>query len=134
MSDSASSSLAVLFVDDDGDVRAMAGRMLAKYEHRYKLAGDGAEAMRLLQAEPFDILVLDIIMPNKEGIETIVDVRQQWPKLPILAISGGGVIPAPQLLELARQVGAHGFLAKPFSALDLQMAILDAKSTADANA
>jgi len=130
MSDPASSSLLVLFVDDDGDLRTLAGRMLAKYGHRFKLAGDGGEAIRLLQAEPFDVLVLDIIMPGKEGIETIVEVRQQWPNLPILAISGA--IPAPQVLELARQVGAHGFLAKPFSALDLQMAILDVKATADA--
>jgi CheY-like chemotaxis protein len=66
-----------------------------------------------------DIVVTDIVMPEREGLETIMAIKSARPDVPILAISGGGRIGAPPFLDLARRLGADDVLAKPFRTAQL---------------
>lgn len=71
--------------------------------------------MKLFQEEPFDLVVTDIVMPEKEGIETIGDIRRYFPETKIIAISGGSrSLKADYVLHTAKILGAHCTLFKPF--------------------
>ncbi|MEQ9210723.1 MAG: response regulator, partial [Pseudomonadales bacterium] len=78
------------------------------------LAEDGEQAAKMLNARKPDIVVTDIIMPNKEGIETIIEFRRIAPDVPIIAISGGGRTRRLDFLDIAAQLGAAAALPKPF--------------------
>lgn len=103
----------VLVVDDDDQVRSMLSRLLSR-SYEVETAGNGRQALTALEGQSIDLLITDIIMPEKEGIELITTVRAQRPKLPIIAISGGGQVDPGQYLELARMLGANRVLGKPF--------------------
>jgi DNA-binding response OmpR family regulator len=114
----------ILIIEDDPGMRRTVSRILASAGHEVIEAPDGLEGMDLFRRNHPDIVVTDIIMPNKEGIETIRDLRQEHPSTLILAISGGATnlhgSPAPlDYLGLAEGLGADGVLAKPFRAADL---------------
>ena len=114
----------ILIIDDDPGMRRTISRILASAGHEVIEAPDGLEGVDLFRRNHPDIVVTDIIMPNKEGIETIRDLRQEQPSTLILAISGGTTNPAGSrvpldYLSLAKALGADGVLAKPFRAADL---------------
>jgi DNA-binding response OmpR family regulator len=92
----------------------MLSRLLARASYEVLLAGNGRQALSVLEEHTVDLLITDIIMPEKEGIELITTVRVDQPKLPIIAISGGGQVDPDQYLELARMLGANRVLGKPF--------------------
>ena|SRR5579863_4893634 len=93
-------------------------RMLHRGGHQVIEAQDGEEGISLFGTDHPDVVVTDIIMPQKEGIETILNLRRENPTLPILAISG--VLGRSNFyLELAQKLGANGTLVKPFRAADL---------------
>lgn len=106
----------VLIVDDHEDLRVMLKRALEDRGYHAQIAEDGSVAMKTLRCQPFDVVVTDLVMPEKEGIETIMLVRKQYPHIRILAISGGHQTRnAAPYLELAARLGAHDTLEKPFS-------------------
>jgi DNA-binding response OmpR family regulator len=78
-------------------------------------AADGNEAIVKLERRPYDAVVIDMIMPDREGVETIVEIRRRWPETYIVAISGGGRIGADGFLDLAQALGADRTLSKPFT-------------------
>ena len=78
------------------------------------VATQGKEALRLAKAEPPDAIVTDILMPECDGFELITTFRRDRPKLPILAVSGGRLFGAVDLLDVAARLGAHATLVKPF--------------------
>ena len=80
----------ILVVDDEELARFTIREMLAKAGHEIVEATNGNEAIELQKAEPFDLVVTDIIMPDKDGVETIAELKQNHPSPSILAISGGG--------------------------------------------
>jgi YesN/AraC family two-component response regulator len=87
-------------------------------------AEDGAKAMKIFQATRPDLVITDIIMPNREGVETIGEMRAIAPDLPIIAMSGGGSSRGGELfLELATQLGATRTLTKPIRQADLIVAV-----------
>jgi DNA-binding response OmpR family regulator len=104
----------VLLIDDDIELlrHMAAGFSSAGYE--VKTAGDGQQGLALFLRAPTDLVVTDIIMPNREGIETIMALRKASASVKILAISGGFRVGPADFLEVARHVGADGSLAKPF--------------------
>ena len=108
----------VLIIDDDAGMRRTAGRMLRRGGHEVIEAEDGVEGLRVFRTESPDIVVSDIVMPKKEGIETIVELRRENPALLILAISGN-LTGSTNYLHFAERLGANGTLAKPFRAADL---------------
>jgi CheY-like chemotaxis protein len=86
-------------------------------------APDGTQGIRLYRQQPCDLVITDIIMPEKEGLETIRELRRDFPDVKILAISGGGRIRPDEYLPLAKKFGAHRTLAKPFEQKELLEAV-----------
>ena len=104
----------VLVVDDDDLVRATLRQMLENAGHQVLEATNGREALARFDDRVVDMVITDIIMPVKEGIETIRDLRKLAPDLKILAISGGSRGASADFLRMASKFGANTVLAKPF--------------------
>ena len=104
----------VLVVEDDRQMGEMICRAVEAEQWQCLDAANGNEAIRVCENETVDAVVCDLIMPEKEGVETIVEMRQRWPDLPVIAISGGGMRPGEYYLEIARRIGARATLSKPF--------------------
>lgn len=83
------------------------------------VAADGVSGMRGFRQVRPDLVITDIIMPNKEGVETIMEIRGEAPNLPVLAISGGGRVQAGEFLNLATSLGASDAMAKPFRSREI---------------
>lgn len=104
----------VLLVDDDKLVRDMLQQMLEKENYIVKSAADGNEAIRMFSKINPDLVITDIIMPEREGIELIQIFLREKPSVKILAISGGALnIDSQSTLKMAKALGAHKVLSKP---------------------
>lgn len=103
----------ILIVDDDPTVRLIGRELLRGEDHAVVEAEDGDEALRIVASMPVDLVVLDMLMPNKDGLETIVELRTRNPDIRILAISSGGRMEPGYLLRTARMFGADDCLRKP---------------------
>ena len=113
----------ILAIDDDEGVRAMLQRMLERAGHKASVAVDGRDAEHRLKQETFDVVITDILMPDKEGIETIIDLRKYYPATKIIAISGGGQGGPDHYLRSAKLFGADRTFAKPFDCDEMLAAI-----------
>jgi DNA-binding response OmpR family regulator len=116
---------AILVIDDDASVREVVSEMLRLEGHEVVIAENGRDAVPLLAARHIDLVITDLIMPEKEGIETISEIRRSDSRIPIIAISGGGRLGPGDYLETARYIGADATLAKPFARQEL-LATIDA--------
>lgn len=105
----------ILVVDDDPTIRTIAAELLRSERHTVVEAADGDEALRVLQTTGADLVVLDMLMPNRDGLETIIEIRRSHPGVRILAISSGGSLGVTDLLATARVFGADETLPKPLS-------------------
>lgn len=103
----------ILIVDDDPTVRLIAGELLRSDDHAIVEAEDGDEALRIVESMAVDLVVLDMLMPNKDGLETIIELRKRKPGIRILAISSGGRMEPGHLLRTAMVFGADECLDKP---------------------
>lgn len=103
----------VLIADDDPTLRAIAEELLAPEGYRILLAKDGLEALSLVEAHDVDLIVLDMLMPKMDGLETIMHLRRRNNTVRILAISSGGTMDADSLLKPAAVFGADRVMAKP---------------------
>ena len=83
------------------------------------LKENGKVAVDCVNNATFDLVITDLIMPEKEGLETIADIRRSFAEIPIIAISGGGRLGPNDYLETARFIGANATLAKPFARTEL---------------
>ena len=110
----------ILVIDDDDGFRRFVTTTLAEDGYEVRGATDGNDGLQQLTAG-FDaaVVVTDIIMPHKEGIETIIEIRRERPAQKILAISGGGPGAGTTYLSMAKQLGADAVLTKPFLPNDL---------------
>ena len=115
--------LNILVVDDDAALRDTIAHFLDTCGHEVLQAQNGNEAMSMLESADADVVVMDILMPEKEGISTIVDIRKRASDIKIIAISGGGKFNRFDLLKAAEELGADYALAKPFEFEDLEKAI-----------
>ncbi len=113
----------ILVVDDEEQMRSKLRLMLESEGYEITEAPDGNIALWLYKEKPSDLIVLDIIMPEKEGLETITELKREFPDVKILAISGGGTGDAGQYLSLAKTMGADSILAKPFEKEELLKAV-----------
>ena len=113
----------ILLVDDNAELLKLQGEVLRREGHVVTMATEGNEALLLVQNSVFDLVITDLVMPVREGIETIVELRRIAPSLKIIAMSGGGKVDAKDYLTIARQLGAVQTLAKPFSKKDLLEAV-----------
>jgi DNA-binding response OmpR family regulator len=115
----------ILLIDDDEFFRGMVSTVLKEAGHKITEAGDGREGLRCHATGSFDLVITDLIMPGKEGIETILELRRRQAEIKIIAISGGGRESAEGYLEIALNVGADHVLAKPFRTEELLSKIAD---------
>ncbi len=106
----------ILVIDDEPQVRTVLLKSLERDGYQVMDAPNGKVGMELFQEEPFDLVITDIVMPEKEGIETIGELRHYFPETKIIAISGGGQsLNADYVLRTAEALGVHCTLFKPFA-------------------
>ena len=118
----------ILIIDDNPDVLAAVHNVLTAEGHSVSDAPKSSAGIALHRALPFDLIITDIVMPEKEGISTIIDLRGEFPDLKIIAMSGGGDFEPYGYLDIAIRVGANRTLAKPFTREELLEAVNDALS------
>lgn len=104
----------ILVIDDKESIREALVKLLEREGHEIELAENGKIGLDKFQESPFDLVITDIVMPDKEGIETIKDLRSLSPDVKIIAISGGGRTGNYGFLSVALKVGANSALPKPF--------------------
>ena len=109
----------ILVVDDNEQMRRTLRRTLERAEHSVTEAADGRAALKLYVAQSPDLVITDIVMPEREGIETIREMRRMAPNAKIVAISGSDIGGTLDLLWTARELGADAALRKPFRAAEL---------------
>ncbi len=113
----------VLLVEGSKSVQAVLRRILELGGHRVLSAGCGSEALRLLTRHSVDLVIADIPMSDLDGVEILMWLRQTHPGLPILAMSADEPGNAGDPLAIARRVGVHLTLPKPFGAIELLAAV-----------
>jgi YesN/AraC family two-component response regulator len=113
----------ILIIDDDFHVRDMMERLLRRAGYDAQLAENGVEAVKMHRENPMDLVITDIIMPEKEGLEIITEFRRDYPAVKLIAISGGGRIGPANYLKMARLLGAERTFAKPVDTSQLLSAI-----------
>lgn len=116
----------VLIIDDDEQVRALLIEILERAGYEVTEAVNGAEGLKFYRDRPTDLVITDLVMPEKEGVETIMEMRRDFPNVRIVAISGGGRSGMQNYLPIAAGLGARRTVAKPFT----RQEILDAVSAA----
>lgn len=113
----------ILLIDDDDAVRTVLRLTLDEFDHTVIEASNGIEGLANYPAEGVDLVITDIVMPGKGGIEVIKELRQRHPELKIMAMSGGGRSDSKDYLSIATLLGAAKVLAKPFSSQDFLAAL-----------
>jgi len=113
----------VLVIEDNEDFRKLALMWFQSYGMEVEGAANGAQGLALQRARPADVIVTDIFMPEMEGIETIHDLRREFPEAKIIAMSGRDPLANLDVFEVARQVGAAKTFNKPFKFEDLIAAV-----------
>jgi DNA-binding response OmpR family regulator len=105
----------ILIIDDEVHILLMLKKMLERAGYEVDIASNGTEGLDLFRKDLPDLVITDIIMPEKEGLETIREMRKENAELKILAMSGGGKISAENYLDTAKIFGASGIIEKPFN-------------------
>jgi DNA-binding response OmpR family regulator len=113
----------ILVLDDEPSILLMIKKMLEKEGHVVDVALNGIEGMELFEEIKPDMVITDIIMPGKEGLETILELRKKYPELKIIAISGGGRIGPQGYLPSAKYLGADMVFQKPLVQKEFIMAV-----------
>lgn len=107
-------SFTILIADDDPIVRDTYRLVLQANGYAVLTAGDGQEALSLAEQNTVDVVLLDVLMPNKEGLETLIELRRRAPRQVVYVMSGGARR-RKELLALATKFGANGVIDKPIA-------------------
>jgi CheY-like chemotaxis protein len=113
----------VLVVDDSADMRLSLGHLLGLLGYEVETAGDGNAALAAQRARACAIVITDIFMAGKDGLETIAAFKREWPRVRVIAMSGGGERARRDYLGDALHIGADAALHKPFTLLSLKQAL-----------
>lgn len=105
----------LLLVDDDMFLRELTSKALKKAGYEVTLASDGGEAIKKAREEDFDLVITDILMPEKDGMDVIQEIKVMRPSIKIIAISSSGIAGHSSLLKIAEAHGSDGSLQKPFT-------------------
>lgn len=109
----------ILVIEDDDSLRHLLVRALTEEGYQVADARDGVQGMKRRHNRPSDLIITDIFMPQKDGLELIMELRRRPPHVPLIAISGGGQFGDLQILDAARKLGAIYTIEKPFHLPDL---------------
>jgi CheY-like chemotaxis protein len=113
----------ILIIDDDVQILNMLRQILEREGYEVVSAINGNEGIRLYREKPTDLIITDLIMPEKDGIETIMELRRDFPDVKIIAISGGGRSHPGPYLNSAKELGAQYTFAKPVKRKELLKAV-----------
>jgi len=113
----------ILVIDDEDQPRQMLQQALERAGYEVTTARDGSEGLQRFRAAPTDLVITDILMPEKEGLETIMDLRREFPTVKIIAVSGGGRTGGLNFLDIAERLGAQRTLQKPFGLREMLAAV-----------
>jgi len=120
----------ILIVDDEPSLRTLLVHMLETDNHEVIAAEDGEQGLSMYRKELPDLVITDLVMPHKNGIDMILDLKKEYPELRLIAISGGGGITgAFDYLPTAKLVGADSILKKPFGVQELRDVLIDVLET-----
>jgi CheY-like chemotaxis protein len=103
----------ILVIDDDRNMLGILAEMLTTAGYEVVEASDGKEGMRLYKEAPFDLVITDLLMPEKDGLEVVMELRRDFPEVKIITHSGGGAY-GNSSLETSKALGAARTLRKPF--------------------
>ncbi len=110
----------ILVIDDDDSIRHLLREILEMNGHEVWDAADGRAGVSLYRRSPVDLIITDILMPEKDGVELIMELKEYFPEVRIVAMSGGGRgLDAAFNLRMAQDFGALRVLVKPFSSMDV---------------
>ena len=115
----------IIIIDDEEALRSTMRKILERAGHEVREAADGDQGIELVRERVADLVITDIFMPGKEGMETIQELKEEFPDVRILAVSGGATLGASGPLMDAELFGADGSLAKPFTVESLQNAVTE---------
>jgi DNA-binding response OmpR family regulator len=104
----------ILLVEDDDQLRTMLKLLLTSSGHEVWEAPNGTRVRDMHQQQRFDLIITDLVMPDKEGLEVIMELRLRDEDVKIIAISGGGQVGAESYLRIAQKLGVKRTLSKPF--------------------
>lgn len=105
----------ILLVDNEEEMRERLRNELEHNGNQVTCAANGRIAMHLYRSQPFDLVITELLMPERDGLEIIMDLRKRAPNVKIIAISGGGQSGMYSMLSIAEKLGAQRALSKPFS-------------------
>jgi CheY-like chemotaxis protein len=108
----------ILLIDDEEAFRSVIKQVLLKAGYDVVEAANGVEAINRFNEKPADMIITDIIMPEKEGIETIIELKKEYPEVKLIAMSGGGWYGTDIDFDMAKKLGART-LDKPFKLREL---------------
>ncbi len=109
----------ILIVDDEESIRDVAAAILERQGHTTVRAGDVDEAVDAIKAGGIDLALVDVVLPGRGGLDLLMQIRSDYPALPVVVMSGKVRTDASPFRTLAKQFGARFVLAKPFSSREL---------------
>ena len=105
----------ILVVDDEDQIRHLIRETLEQSGYHVTEARDGKEALQQCRLAPADLVIMDTLMPDQDGMETTATLRREFPNVKVIAITGGSeMIGILNFLDVAKMLGAHRALQKPF--------------------
>jgi len=113
----------ILIIDDEPQIRSMLKLMLEREGYEVVEAPDGVEGIKVYRQNPADLIITDLIMPNKDGIGMIIDLKKEFPDVNIIAMSGGGLNKPDGYLKGAKKLGAACTLTKPIDREEMLKAV-----------
>lgn len=113
----------VLVVDDDPGMRDMIRDWLTPHGYNLLCADSGKEGTKIFRRERVDLVLLDVFMPDQDGIEVLMELRRIAKGAKVVMMSGGGVMKLDQVLKLAGKLGATETLCKPFTPIELTQTV-----------
>ena len=118
----------ILVIDDEAIVRVSCERALRPAGYDVCVVASGKEGLDILEKEPIDLILLDLKMPDMDGIEVLNQVREKWPHIRVIMITGYSTV---ETAVQALRMGAYNFIEKPFTPDALLNAVRDALDTGD---
>ena len=109
----------ILIIDDEPMTLELLYEVLTREGYEVVQADNGVEGVKLFKEQPCDLLVTDMVMPVQDGLQTIFELRNDYPRLPVIAISAGGTVPKERYLAVAGYLDRIQTIPKPFAPAEL---------------
>ena len=113
----------ILVIDDDSHLRGILCQMFEQAGYEVADARNGTEAVQMYHEKPADLVIADILMPEKDGFETFIELKKNYPTIKYFVISGGGRLGPESYLKLAKKIGVLRTFAKPFDCREMLDAV-----------